>query len=229
MRRRLGGRAVCVGLALLLGPGCGLITLTHDKVLGPISPAGRLHPFVTGTNVRVGRRGPEASAIAGTAAFRAYPLDILRHAYRTPVVLLYGVQFYLGFVLRFVLQRVEQEGLPPPPEGRLALQERQGEWDVARVLKHLGCPQLWIKRREGSVMFYASRISRELGVSLGVPPGVGSLIPIPGVGELLRFDYNDTDVVMDRTLLLFDPQGRLVSVQERYIDEAEEQVRGDDE
>lgn len=212
-------RVLCLALGLLSLPGCGLITLLHDKMLGPISPAGRIHPFVTGTNVRVGRRGPEASAIQGTADFRPYPLDILRHAYRTPVVLLYGMQFYLGFVLRFVLQRDEQVGMPPPEAGRTALREEGiAGWDVERVLRELGCPQVWIKRREGSVMLYASQVSHELGVSIGVPPGVGSLIPIPGVGELLRFDYNDTDVVRERTLLVFDAQGQLIAAQERRPD-----------
>jgi hypothetical protein len=92
---------------------------------------------------------------------------------------------------------------------------------VGRVLDRLGCPQLWIKRREGSLMVYAARVSRELGISVGVPPGVGALIPIPGVGELLRFDWSSTRVHLDRTLLLFDAEGRLLSVQERAPSEGD--------
>ena len=61
--------ALTVGLSSL--PGCGVLALVHDKILGPISPAGRIHPLVVGDDFRISEQGPVAEwldAAPGAAA-----------------------------------------------------------------------------------------------------------------------------------------------------------------
>lgn len=123
--------------ALLGAGGCGPIALAHDKVLGPISPAGQVHPLATGSEFRVSRQGPTADR--GTAhPFRLFPENPLRHVYAVPRVLMQGLHFYLGFLFRFVGQYHEDMGTPPDDGVLTALQAAPDRPDVRAVLQRLG-------------------------------------------------------------------------------------------
>lgn len=212
-------RSSVAALALALGlgslPGCGVLALAHDKILGPISPAGRIHPLVVGDDFRISEQGPVADVVDPNP-FRMFPPNPLKRLYRSPQTALLGVQFFLGFIGRYVLQRHDGVGTPIDPvlvENLSALRTVEGQVvDVHRVLDTLGAPRQWIKRPNSQLMVYGSEFRDELAFSLGLPPGVGNLLPIPGIGELLRFDYSHITVDHRRTLLFFDPDDALVAV-----------------
>ena len=154
-RARRRARAAALWLALVAtAPGCGALALTHDKMLGPVSPAGRIHPLAVGGEFRLSRQGPVADD-TGAHPFRIFPQDPLRR---------------------------------------------------------LGAPRQWIKRAGGSLMIYSAEVLRELSLAIGVPPGVGTLIPIPGVAEVLRFDYSTLSSSTPRAMLFFDREERLIAV-----------------
>lgn len=214
-RTRSSACALALGLGLITLPGCGVLALAHDKILGPISPAGRIHPLVVGDDFRVSEQGPVADVI-DPQPFRLFPPNPLKRLYRSPQTALIGVQFFLGYVGRYVLQRHDGVGRPldrSAVDALQALRNTEGETvDVHRVLDVLGAPRQWIKRPASQLMVYGASARDELSFSLGLPPGVGNLLPIPGIGELLRFDYSHVTLDHSRTLLFFDPDDRLVGV-----------------
>lgn len=208
---RRGLEGIALAALLVAAPGCGPIALAHDKILGPVSPAGRIHPLAVGSEFRLSRAGPTAD-LGNAHPFRLYPENPLRHVFAVPRVLMQGMHFYLGFLFRFVGQYQEDVGVPPDEAGLTALAEAPERPDEGEVLRRLGPPRRWIKRAEGSLMVYGADVLRELNVSLGVPPGVGSLIPIPGVAELLRFDYSTLTKSQPTAILFFDREQKLVDV-----------------
>jgi len=221
--------ALAAAALLLSGPtGCGVVALIHDKVIGPVSPAGRIHPLVVGSSFRVEETGPVADIDPGQLAafyppgfgtswhpFRFYPPFPFERLYRTPRAVIRGFTFFVGFFTRYFFQRHGRVGRAPPPAEVSALEGAEATVTVGDVLDRLGPPRRWIKRLEGSVMLYGAEVSREWALSLGIPPGIGNLIPIPGVGNLLQFDYSNTEVERPRTILFFDPEDRLVSLATR--------------
>lgn len=213
-RVRAAGTSALVLLALA-SPGCGVLALVHDKLLGPISPAGRIHPLTVGDDFRISDKGPVAT-IVDPNPFRMFPPNPLKRLYRTPRTIMQGLQFYLGFVGRYVLQRHDQKGRRLAPEKLAelqALRHQDGRVVTAGdVLRILGVPRQWFKRKDSGLMVYGADARDELAFSLGLPPGVGNLLPIPGIGELLRFDYNKVIVEHSRTLVFFDAQERVVGV-----------------
>jgi len=217
--------ALCASLAGL--PGCGVLALAHDQILGPISPAGRIHPLVVGDDFRISEQGPVADVVDPNP-FRLFPPNPLKRLYRSPQTALIGFQFFLGFIGRYVLQRHDGVGRPLDREAiaRLeALRTTAGEvLDVHRVLDVLGAPRQWIKRPASQLMVYGNEARDEIAFSLGLPPGVGNLLPIPGIGELLRFDYSHVTIDYTRTLLFFDPDDRLVGVVQTPLPDGEEQA-----
>ena len=58
-----------LGLAVFALSGCGLITLMHDSVLGPVSPLGRINAVTVGSDFRVTDTGPVAD-LGGDARLR---------------------------------------------------------------------------------------------------------------------------------------------------------------
>ena len=173
--------------------------------MGPISPAGEIHPLTVGRGFRVTARGPVADS--GGQRFRALPSEPWERLtnFRS---LIAGFQFgVMG--LSYVVERHVQEGEPLDPAAVARL--KLGEVDEAAVVEALGAPRLWLRRRSGSVMAYEARIREDLIVALGVPPGIGNLIPIPGVAQS-RFTFAWVESTPYRTVFFFDEAGRLSGV-----------------
>ena len=183
-------------------------------MLGPISPANGLHPLVVGENLRQGENGFVAT-VTDSNPFRMYPPNPIQGLFRRPIALARGLRVFLGYVGRIVEQRWDRVGWLPSPALLENLEARQAEAEpvtVAEVLRLLGPPRKWIKRPESQLMVYGQDVAYELTISVGVPPGVSDLIPIPGVGGIARVDYLGSAVRRDRTLLFFTAEGELVGI-----------------
>lgn len=211
-RARRRARAAALWLALVAtAPGCGALALTHDKMLGPVSPAGRIHPLAVGGEFRLSRQGPVADD-TGAHPFRIFPQDPLRRLFSLPRVMLQGFTFYVGFLFRYVGQFHVDVGQAPDPAALRELERAPEPPSSREVLRRIGPPRQWIKRAEWSLMVYSAEVLRELSLAIGVPPGVGTLIPIPGVAEVLRFDYSTLSSSTPRAMLFFDREERLIAV-----------------
>lgn len=197
-------------LALLGLPGCGWLTLVHDTMLGPVSPAGRIHDVTVGSGFHVTDAGPVANA-TGEPLFRPYPEDLLDRlgAPHSLWSLTEGIEAAIaGFSP--VVKRDASEQQLPAAEIRAGL--RPG-LDVAEVLRRLGPPELWIRRPDESLMLYRGRDRRTLAFYLGVPPPASALLPIPGLSSL-RFRYTSVDERVAKLLLFFDDRDVLQAVAE---------------
>jgi hypothetical protein len=187
--------------------GCGWLALTHDTMLGPASPAGRIHPAVVGSRFRVTATGPVADS-RNEPLYRPYPPDMLQRLGR-PSGFYSAIQGLQAFIVGFtpLLRRGSEEGRVPDP-GRLdSLPEGAS---IRQVLAELGPPEIWIRRERGSLLLYRESIAETFALYLGVPPLVGALIPFPGVGNL-RFRYISGDRQVNKLMLVFDAGDRLVS------------------
>ena len=204
MTSRLLRLAALLGLALGAA-GCGLAALTHDAMLGPVSPLGRVHEPTVGRDFRVTRQGPTAQA-SGETRLRPYPADFIRRlgspsSFRA---LLQGLQaFAVGTSV--VVHRREAIGLPVGTDATLLPGAT-----APQVLEILGPPDVWIRREGASLMAYRQRSGRELAVNLGVPPIAAGLVPIPGIANL-AFRYSVRHVEASGLVLFFDATDRLVS------------------
>lgn len=197
--------ALVAGLLLV---GCGWATLVHDTVLGPVSPAGRIHDVTVGSGFHVTETGPVAQA-AGEPLLRPYPADLIERigAPHSLYSLAKGLEaFVSGFSP--VTSRESRAGRMPPSEARAGLAPGL---DVQEVLRRLGPPALWVRRRSGSLMLYRAHERSAFSFYLGVPPLAGALIPVPGVGSL-RFRYTTLDERAPGVLLFFDDGDALESV-----------------
>jgi hypothetical protein len=186
--------------------GCGLATLAHDSLLGPVSPAGRIHDATVGRNFRVTTEGPTAEA-AGEPRLRPFPSDLVRR---------------LGSPASF---RALARGLEALAAGTSVVVDRRREvgpgWDVGNlpaagatvtdVLRVLGPPDLWARRQGGGVMLYRSESVRALSMNLGVPPAAAGLIPVPGVASL-AFRWTSRVVRSRGAILFFDAEGKLTAL-----------------
>jgi hypothetical protein len=183
------------------------MALVHDTMLGPVSPAGRIHPAVVGSRFRVTPTGPVADA-SNEPLYRPYPPDVIQRL-GSPSSFYSAIQGLQAFVVGFtpLLQRVSEEGRVPDPERLGALPEGAS---LREVLAGLGPPEVWIRRETGSLLFYRKSVADTFALYLGVPPLVGALIPFPGVGNL-RFRYVSGDHQVDKLMLAFDERDRLVS------------------
>ena len=196
--------------------GCGLVALMHDKMLGPISPAygeTGLHPLVVGENLRPGANGFVAT-VTDANPFRLYPPNPIEGLFHRPIALARGLRSFLGYVGRIVQQKWERIGRLPNPEelARLNAVRERDVPTVSTVLDLLGPPRMWIKRANSQLMVYGEDVAYELLITIGAPPGVSDLIPIPGVGGVARVDYVGKEVHRDRTLIFFTADGRLLEV-----------------
>ena len=186
--------------------GCGLVTLAHDSVLGPVSPAGRIHPLTVGSDFRVTEEGPVAN-LGDDARLRPFPRDPIERlgAPRTFWSLAQGIQALLGSFSP-VTSRHSKSGRLADLEARSAVRAGMG---VAEALALLGPPELWLRRESGSLMLYRVRQRRTLSFYIGVPPPAAFLVPVPGVGNL-HFRYVSESDRAEKLLLFFDRRGLLL-------------------
>lgn len=183
--------------------GCGLATLSHDALLGPVSPAGRLHEVTIGRDFRVTSSGPVADS-SQEPRLRPYPADLIRRL-GSPGSFRALFQGFEAFAsgMSLVVDRRRQGGAfrkpaNMPVEGA-TLQE---------VFEHLGPPDVWICGEETAVAYYRSRSVRDLSLNLGIPPVVAGLIPVPGVASL-AFRLTSVEEDVTGIVLFFDGRDRL--------------------
>ncbi|RMG11126.1 MAG: hypothetical protein D6731_16180 [Planctomycetota bacterium] len=200
-------QALVLGLASLSG--CGVLALTHDKMLGPVSPAGRIHSVVVSNDYIVTERG-----LVGVGderdqpLFRPIPPGFPRR-YAEPASMVKGLRGAMAFLrgLSFVVWGRTHTGRVLPEDALTVL--RKGI-TAAEVLAALGTPSLWLRRKGGSLMGYRAEVGTFLSVSLGLPPLADQFVPIPGLGNIrIRWHYNI--IKPYKTLLVFDAQERLVA------------------
>jgi hypothetical protein len=193
-------------VAGLLCSGCGLVTLAHDSVIGPVSPAGRIHATTVGSDFRVTERGPVAD-LGDDARLRPYPRDLFErvaapHSFWS---LVQGIEAFLASISPVATRESRTGGAE--------LSQRQGELEpgssVTEALARLGPPDLWVRRETGSLLLYRAGQRRRLSFYLGVPPPVAVLVPVPGIGNL-SFRYVSEAEHADKLLLFFDRDDRLL-------------------
>jgi len=199
--RRFAGLA-----AVLLCGGCGLVTLAHDSVIGPVSPVGRIHATAVGSDFRVTESGPVAD-LGGDARLRPYPRDLLARiaAPRSFWSLGQGAFAFLASISP-VASRELRSGRAAPVAAAAALAPGTA---LAEVLARLGAPDLWLRRDAGSLLLYRQERRRKLSFYLGVPPPAAALVPVPGVGNL-HFRYASETERAQKLLLFFDREDRLL-------------------
>lgn len=207
MRR---ARRLCAALlAGLAGAGCGLVALTHDRVIGPVSPLGPVHATAVGSGFHVTERGPEAD-LGDDAQLRPYPRDLFErvaapHSYWA---LVQGIEAFLASISPVTSRETRTGALAPP--ARTALAEGA---TLDEALVRLGPPELWVQREGETLLLYRAVRRRTLAFYLGVPPPAAALVPIPGVGNLyLRWTRESERA--DKLLLFFDRDGRLAEAAE---------------
>lgn len=204
IRRALG--LARVGLAAIALSGCGLVTMMHDSVIGPISPAGRVNAVTVGSDFRVTDKGPVAD-LGGDARLRPVPRDMIRRM-AMPNSFWSLAQFFQFFLTSTSFAASRETSV-----GRAEVNERSAELrpgvPVADALALLGPPDVWVRRGDGSFMLYRGVSDRVWSFYVGVPPPVGWLVPIPGLTNL-RYSYRSERERAAKLMLFFDERDRLV-------------------
>jgi len=197
-------------LAGLGGGGCGLVTLAHDQVLGPVSPVGPIHDTAVGSGFRVTENGPVAD-LGDDALLRPYPRDLFErvaapHSYWS---LAQGLEAFVASISPLTSRETRRGRLGPAPGGpALAPGATLGE-----ALARLGPPDLWLSRVDETLLFYRASQRRTLSFYLGVPPPAAALVPVPGIGNhFLRWSRDEERA--EKRVLFFDREGRLVETDE---------------
>ena len=206
IRRALGLGATA--LAAIALTGCGLITMMHDSVIGPISPVGRVNAVTVGTDFRVTDTGPVAE-LGQDARLRPTPRDMIRRmAMPSSYWALAQFAEYFLTSTSFVASRETRVGRAavedPPAELRPGV-------PVGDALALLGPPDVWVRRGDGSFMLYRGVSERGWSFYVGVPPPVGWFVPIPGITNL-RYSYRSERDRANKMMLFFDAQDVLVRV-----------------
>ena len=203
MRAAAAGALVALALC---STGCGLVTLMHDQVLGPVSPAGRIHDAAVGSRFEATIEGVTADA-ASEPRFRPYPRDMIRRmgspsSFRS---LTSGVQAFLLGASTYAERRTAtgaapaSAAVPPLGAGR------------DEVLQAIGPPDEWVRFVGGEAMSYRADRERRTILNLGIPPALSAFVPIPAVSNLAyRRIWKESN--RDGFVLLFDAGGRLVRV-----------------
>ena len=208
-------------LALLLSlasAGCSLPAFIHDKMVGPISPAGHVHTATAGGEFVVTEDGIQTAA-APDWWFRPYPRNLFRR-FAQPQSWWFATKgihaFFFG--LSPLVMRDFEIGRELDPELTESLEPTQTS--TTDVLDKLGPPQLWIKRETGSLMAYRAYKGEVIAFWLGTPPFIDI---IPGANNFsFRYLYRRTKPY--KTILFFDAQERLLGV----VDNTR-RMRGEDE
>ena len=193
------------GLALQLA-GCGLVTLTHDTMLGPVSPLGRIHDATVGRGFEATLEGVSADA-EGEPRLRPLPPDLL-HRLGSPSSfqsLTTGLEAFLLGASTYSERR--KIAAVAPDVARIPAIGASAE----EVLAALGPPDRWARFVDGAAMAYRGQSERRTTLNLGVPPVVGFFIPIPGVSSLAYRRISD-DTHGDGFVLFFGADGRLERV-----------------
>lgn len=195
-------------LGLLALQGCGVVALIHDKMLGPVSPAGNIHSVMVGDDFVVTERGVEGRSNREQPMFRPIPPGFPRR-YGEPASLVKGLRGAEAFVrgLSFLVWGESQKGAPVSPEAVAGLSVGRTS---AEVLDRLGPPNLWLRRQTGSIMAYQAELGTFLAFYLGMPPLADQLVPIPGLSSL-TFRYRYNVIRPYKTILFFDGDERLVA------------------
>jgi hypothetical protein len=206
IRRALGLGATA--LAAIALTGCGLVTMMHDSVIGPISPVGRVNAVTVGTDFRVTDTGPVAE-LGENARLRPTPRDMIRRMAMPSSywALAQFVEYFLAST-SFVASRETRVGRAPGEDPPAEL--RPGV-PVGDALALLGPPDVWVRRGDGSFMLYRGVSERGWSFYVGVPPPVGWFIPIPGITNL-RYSYRSERDRASKMMLFFDEQDVLVRV-----------------
>jgi hypothetical protein len=194
-----------LGLALPLA-GCGLLTLTHDEMIGPISPAGRIHDAAVGGNFEANIEGFTADA-TGEPRFRPYPRDLIRRLGSPSSLhaLTGGLEAFLMGSSTYAERRARSGATPnpsriPPPGSSLDA-----------VLTALGPPDAWARFVGGATLAYRARRERRTILNVGIPPALGFLIPFPGASNL-AYRRISKNVHNEGFVLFFDESRRLERV-----------------
>jgi hypothetical protein len=203
-------RALGLGLASLAATalsGCGLITMMHDSLIGPISPVGRVNAVTVGSDFRVTDTGPVAE-LGADARLRPIPREMVRRM-AMPSSYWALAQFFEYFLTSFSFvaerdTRVGRAAIPNLPE-----QLRPGA-PVGEALALLGPPDVWVRRSGGSFMLYRGISDHAWSFYVGVPPPAGWFIPIPGITNL-RYSYRTERERASKLMLFFDERDVLVS------------------
>src|SRR4030095_3990229 len=157
-------------LAVFALTGCGLITLMHDSVIGPVSPLGRINAVTVGSHFRVTDTGPVAE-LGGDARLRPTPRDMVRRI-AMPSSYWALAQFFEYFLTSFSpvatrttrVGRAVHETLPAELHPGAA---------VGEALALLGPPDVWVRRSGGSFMLYRGISERGGSFYAGGPAPVG--------------------------------------------------------
>jgi hypothetical protein len=201
--------AVGLGLGLAVSialSGCGLVTLIHDSVIGPVSPIGRINTVTVGSDFHVTEQGPVAE-LGGDSRLRPYPRDMIQRL-GTPASIWSLAQGIEAFLTSISPVATRETRVGRGAGEQLPAELRPGvPVDVALAL--LGPPDLWVRRSGGSFMLYRGISQRAWSFYLGVPPPAAVLVPIPGISNL-RFSYRSERDRASKLMLFFDEQDVLV-------------------
>lgn len=203
MRRAL---ALLASLTLLSSGGCTLQAFVHDKTIGPISPAGHIHPSTVGSEFVVTDEGIQTVRSADWL-FRPYPPDILRRLGQ-PETFWFAIKgihaFFYG--LSPVVVREHHSGEPLEAEAVAGLEPTKAT--AREVLDELGPPQLWVRRAAGSIMAYKAEKRELFAFWIGTPPFIDI---IPGANNF-SFRYMYRRLRPFKTVLFFDKEDRLLGL-----------------
>lgn len=204
MKRRaaLAGALAAAAQALC---GCGLATLTYDSTIGPITPVGRIHELTVGEDIHVGDDGVQAS-LGDTPRLRPYPRDLIRRL-ASPSSFWFAAQGLQAFLRSFSPLASRETHVGKPIPGLPA--ELQPGAPLASALALLGPPDVWLRRKSGSLMLYRDASKRTWSFYVGVPPPATWLVPIPFIGSL-RFRYISERARAEKLMLFFDPADALI-------------------
>ncbi len=198
-----GSLTLVVAMATLSG--CGAVSVIHDTMIGPISPAGRIEPIISGRSFQVGERGISV-ARTGEPRLRAYPPD-LGSRFRGVDGLIGGARFaVLG--QSFVAHQVVRTGTPVEEDDldRLVI----GETRPGEAAAILGPPNLWLRRPAGDLMGWGDARRRHVLIRIG-PGAASQFIPVPFIGNLtLNLGFGAG--APGRVTLIFSPKGVLTTV-----------------
>jgi hypothetical protein len=202
---RLGAVASLLALGGLLA-GCGLATLMHDSILGPVSPAGRIHDAAVGRGFEATHQGVSADA-EGEARLRPFPRDLIRRLGSPSSLqsLTTGLEAFLLGASTFADRRTITGATPDP--SRIPTVGAS----VEEVVAALGPPDRWVHFAGGETMAYRSERERWTTLNIGVPPALGFLIPFPGASNL-AYRRITKDKRSAGFVLFFDERRRLQRV-----------------